>query len=151
MLSFFNYEDVWNHVLMMLLKSSNMYFPAGAMIENVKSNSVWSKKIRHTTLCIFTYHHWFHQSILLKIKREEHNSPIQHFNIGPTLFQRCGLTLKKRWADVENEAKSDVGFSTLHNVDATVDKTLSRRCFNVVSTLVKAISKPMELVIRTDG
>ena len=27
--------------------------------------------------------------------------------------------LKYRWSDVENERKSDVGFSTLYNVDTT--------------------------------
>ena len=46
-------------------------------------------------------------------------------------FQRCGSTLKQRWSDVENETKSDVGFSTLHNVDITsgpdVETTLKQR------------------------
>ena len=54
--------------------------------------------------------------------------------------------------------------STLHNVDATVfqyctmsfqhcfnvDMTLSQRCFNVASTPVKAISKPIWLVKSID-
>ena len=47
--------------------------------------------------------------------------PSQHFNVGSTLFQHCG--------------------STLHNDDTT----LPWRCFNVASTLVKTISKPMGL------
>ena len=46
--------------------------------------------------------------------------PSQHFNVRSTLFQRC-----------RNETKSDVGFSTLHNVDTTsvpdVETTLNKR------------------------
>ena len=34
-----------------------------------------------------------------------------YFNVRSTLFQQC--------SDVENETKSDVGFSILYNVDAT--------------------------------
>ena len=103
------------------------------------------------------------------------NKPSQHFNVGSPLFQRCGSTLKQRQSDVENETKSDVGFSTLHNVNTksvsevkstlhnvnttvfqrcttsfqrcfNVDMTLSQRCFNVVSTSVKAISKSIWVV-----
>ena len=62
-------------------------------------------------------------------------SPIQHFKVGSTLFQRCGSTLKQLWSDIENETKSDFGFSTLHNVDITsvpqVETTLIQRCFNL--------------------
>ena len=47
-------------------------------------------------------------------------SPNQNFNVGSTLFQCCRSTLKQRWSDVENESKSHVGFSTLHNVDTTL-------------------------------
>ena len=89
----------------------------------------------------------------------------QHFNVGSTLFQRCESTLKKRWSDVENETKCDITFSTLHNVDATlvsyvettlnqrcttslqrcfsIDMTLSQRWFNVVSTSLKGMRKPI--------
>ena len=59
--------------------------------------------------------------------------------------------MDQRWPDVENETKSDVGFSTLHNVDTTsvsdVETTSKQgctalkqrrknvaRCINVVST-----------------
>ena len=41
------------------------------------------------------------------------NDPSQCFNVGSTLFQRCGSKWNK------NETKSNVGFSTLHNVDTT--------------------------------
>ena len=41
----------------MLLKSFKIYYPAGAMIENVKRNKVCSKETQPTTLCILTYRH----------------------------------------------------------------------------------------------
>ena len=41
--------------------------------------------------------------------------PSQHFKVDQTLFQ----PYDQRWNNVENETKSDVGFSTLHNVDTT--------------------------------
>ena len=77
----------------------------------------------------------------------------QHFKVGSTLFQRCRLTLKERWSDVENETKSVVRFSILHNVNTRsvpdvettlhdVDATSNQRFFSVVSTLVKVISRP---------
>ena len=85
----------------------------------------------------------------------------QHFNVGSMLFQRCGSTLKWRWSDVENETKSDVGFSTLHNFDTTsvpgvkqrrsnVGTTLIQRCFNLASTLVKATLNPIGLMMIMD-
>ena len=47
--------------------------------------------------------------------------------------------LKQRWSDVENETKSDAGFSMLHNVDTTpvsdVETTLKQRWYNFNSTL----------------
>ena len=43
----------------------------------------------------------------------------RNFNVGSTLFWRCGSTLKQHWSDIENETKSDVGFSKSHNVDKT--------------------------------
>ena len=60
----------------------------------------------------------------------------------------------QRWFDVENETKSDVRFSTLHNVDTTsmsvVETTLKQRWYNYfltlfqrISAIVKTISKPM--------
>ena len=75
----------------------------------------------------------------------------QHFKVGSTLFQRCRLTLKG-WSDVENETKSVVRFSILHNVNTRsvpdvettlhdVDATSNQRFFRVVSTLVKVISR----------
>ena len=69
--------------------------------------------------------------------------------IQPT-FQSCGSTLKWHWSDVENETKSDIGFSTLHNVDTMsvhdVETTLkhkvtqsrnnaAERCYNIDTTL----------------
>ena len=61
----------------------------------------------------------------------EDTLPSQHFNVGSTLFQHCGSTLKSRWSEDENDRKSDVGFSTLHNVDTTwmydVETTLKQR------------------------
>ena len=63
-----------------------------------------------------------------------------------TLDQHCRSTLKQRWPNVENEAKSDVGFSTLHNVDTT----LIQRCFNLALMLVKAILNPVGLVMIVD-
>ena len=63
----------------------------------------------------------------------------QYFNVGSTLFQLCGLTLKQGWYDVENETKSDVGFSILHTVDTTSmsdDETeWKQRGCNYTSTL----------------
>ena len=60
--------------------------------------------------------------------------PSQHFDVGSELFQLCESTLKQRWSDVENETKSDVGFSTLHNVDSTsgpdVETTSKQRWSN---------------------
>ena len=78
--------------------------------------------------------------------------PSQHFNVGSTVFQSYGSTLKWRWSDFENETKSGVGFSALHNADKTLDpdiettseqrcstlkqscKTLIQRCINVILT-----------------
>ena len=67
---------------------------------------------------------------------------------------------------IENETKSDVGFSTLHNVDTTsvresvkttlhnveatlhkVGTTLIQCCFSLASMLVKAILNPIGLVM----
>ena len=68
--------------------------------------------------------------------------PSQHFNVGSMLFQRCGSTLKWRWSDVENETKSDIGFSTLHNVDTTsvpdVQTTSKQRCTTLVQPSVES-------------
>ena len=60
-------------------------------------------------------------------------------------------------SEVENEPKSDVGFSVLHNVDTTlhnvettlhnVGTTLLQRCFNLAWTLVKTILNPIGLVM----
>ena len=70
------------------------------------------------------------------IERQE--QPSQHFNVGSTLFQRCGSRLKWGWPDVENETKSDVGISTLHNVDITsvsdAETKLIQLYLDVVST-----------------
>ena len=53
-----------------------------------------------------------------------------------TSDQRCFNVVDQRWSDVENETKSDVGFSTLHKVDATsvsdVETTLKQRWYNFI-------------------
>ena len=80
----------------------------------------------------------------MKIKTEFESFPSQHVNVGSTLFQRFASTLKSHWSDIENETKSDVGFSTLHNVDtmsvSDIETTSIQRYFNLVSTLVKPIN-----------
>ena len=56
----------------------------------------------------------------------------------PTLdFQRCAALIQRRCPMLKQRWNN-------------VDTTLSRRCFNVVSTLAKAIPKPVGLVISTD-
>ena len=64
--------------------------------------------------------------------KKKHCIPGQHFNIGSTLFQRCGSTLKKHWSGFENETKSDVGISMLYYVDtksmSDVETTLNQCC-----------------------
>ena len=79
--------------------------------------------------------------------------PSQHFNVGSTLFQRCGSTLKWRWFDIENETKSDVGFSTLHNVDTTsvsdVETTLKQRWYNFILTLLQCVLYISKSYIKT--
>ena len=67
-------------------------------------------------------------------------------NVDPTMkmkqnstsdFQRCTTLIQCR-------------FPTLKQRWNNIDTTLSRRCFNMASTIVKAISKPLELVTSTD-
>ena len=64
------------------------------------------------------------------------------------LKSSCGATLKSSCSDIENDTKSEVGFSALRNVDtalvsyveATLQKnntTPPQRYFNVFSALVK--------------
>ena len=71
--------------------------------------------------------------------------PSQHFNVGPTLFQR--------WSDVENETKSNVGFSTLDKVDTTsvsdVETTLRRRWYNFISMLFQRVLNISKSFIKT--
>ena len=57
-------------------------------------------------------------------------NPTSDFQRWTTLIQRQCPTFKQR--------------------SNNVDTTLSRRCFNVISTLVKAVLKPMGLVISTN-
>ena len=64
--------------------------------------------------------------------------PNQHFNVGSTLFQRSGSRLKQRGSEVENETKSDVRLSRLHNVGTTsvpdvetMSKNVAQRRSNV--------------------
>ena len=74
-----------------------------------------------------------------------------------TRFPYISQPTFQRQINFENEAKSDVGFSTLHDIDSmsvldvkttlhNVEKllynfgtTLMQRCFNLASTLFKAI------------
>ena len=111
----------------------------------------WKKHIWH-------YHRWWIRHFYWKLFNVCLIFPNQHFKVGSTLFQYCRSTLKYCWSHVENVTKSNVGFSTLHNVDTTsvskqrrknVDTTFSQ-CFKVASTLWEAISKPIGLVISTD-
>ena len=69
---------------------------------------------------------WNNVDPTLKMKQ----NPTSDFQRCTKLMQRQCPTLKQRWNNV--------------------DITLSRCCFNVSSTLVKAISKPVRLVISTD-
>ena len=75
----------------------------------------------------------------------------QHFNVGSTLLRNCGSPLKLRWSDVENEIKSKVEFSTLHNIDpmlvSNIETTLNQRCTtsmqpfsNVAQSLFNVVS-----------
>ena len=64
--------------------------------------------------------------------------PNQHFNVGSTLFQRSGSRLKQSGSEVENETKSDVRLSRLHNVGTTsvpdvetMSKNVAQRRSNV--------------------
>ena len=88
-------------------------------------------------------------------KKDTTNSPSQYFNVGSTLFERCGSTLKLRWSDVENETKSDVGFSSLDNVDTTsvsdVQTTLKQRWYNFISTLFQRDLNFSKSYIETNG
>ena len=68
----------------------------------------------------------FNFDLTLKIEQ----NPTSDFQCCTTLIQRRCPTLKQRWNDV--------------------DTTLSWRCFIVSSILVKAISKPVGLVISKD-
>ena len=63
----------------------------------------------------------------LKMKQ----NPTSNFQRCATLIQRWCATLKQRWNNV--------------------DTTLSQFCSNLASTLVKAVSKPVGLVISTDS
>ena len=56
----------------------------------------------------------------------------QHFNARSMLFHYCGSTLR---SNVENETKSDVGFSTLDNVDTAVVYDVETTLHHVVSML----------------
>ena len=81
----------------------------------------------------------------------------RRINVVSMLWVNVEITL----SNVENETKSDVGLSTLHNVDTAsvpdvettlqnVEATLIQRCFNIASILVKAILNPIGLVIIMD-
>ena len=56
----------------------------------------------------------------------------------PTFQHRINV-VSTLWINVANETKSDVAFSTLHNVDtmsvSDVETTLKQRCYNFISTL----------------
>ena len=127
----------------------NIYFKdaheQGTFFQNQGALCLFSKKRGDTYLLVACLS-------LFSLKRL---IPSQHFNVGSTLCQRCGSTLKYCWSNIENEIKSDVRFSTLHNVDITsvyndVYSTLCRRGFKVSTTLVKALSKSVGIVISAD-
>ena len=81
------------------------------------------------------------------------NYPSQHLNVGSTLFERCGSTLKQRWSDVENKTRSDIGFSTLHNVDTTsvsdIEATLKQRWHNFILTLLQRVLNVSKSYVKT--
>ena len=73
--------------------------------------------------------------------------PNQHFNVGSTLFQRLGSSLKQRWSEVENETKSDVRLSRLHSVGTTsvpdvetMSKNVPQRRNNVAGRWYNVVS-----------
>ena len=78
----------------------------------------------------------------------------RRINVVSTLWINVEITLIRRWKwnkirrRIFNVAQRwyNVGVRRWNNVDTT----LSRCCFNVVSTLVKTIPKPVGLVISTD-
>ena len=90
---------------------------------------------------------------------------LDNISVTQPTFQRRINVVSTLWI---NETKSDVGYSTLHDVDTpsvpdvetkwkqryTTSKqrctTLYQRCFNLAWTLVKAILNPVGLVIIKD-
>ena len=73
------------------------------------------------------FNRWNDVDPTLKMKQ----NPMSDFQRCTTLIQRGCTTLKQRWDNVET--------------------TLSQLCSNLASTLVKALSKPVRLVISTNS
>ena len=72
---------------------------------------------------------------------------------GAFLLKIAQPTFQRRWSDVENETKSDIGFSTLHNVDTTsvsdVETTLKQRWYNFILTLLQRVLNISKSYIKT--
>ena len=72
----------------------------------------------------------------------------------PTFHRLIGI-VSTLWINVKNETKSDVGFSTLCNVDTTlvshVEITLKQRWYNFISMLFQGILNFSKSYIETTG
>ena len=69
------------------------------------------------------------------------------------LFEPSQPTFQRRINDVENERKSDVGFSTLRNVDtisvSDVEATLKQHWYNFMLTLLQRVLNISKSYIKT--
>ena len=78
----------------------------------VKSLSPWSG---------FVVLRLLNPNLFISSSKSKNRILLLKLNLNPVSICRCcRSTLKQRWSDVENESKSHVGFSTLHNVDTTL-------------------------------
>ena len=93
-------------------------------------------------------HHYRYENN--KMKNKNRVLPSQHFNVGSTLFQRCGSTLKMKQNPTSDFQRCTTLIQrqcpTLKQRRNNVGTTLIQRCFNLASTLVKAILNPIGLV-----
>ena len=81
-------------------------------------------------------------------------TPNHHLKVGSTLFQRCGSRLKYRWSDVENETKSEAGFSAFYNIDTKsmfdVKTTLNQRCSALMQPFFNVAQRLFNVVFNVD-
>ena len=106
------------------------------------------------SICILNFIKWVeHRSLWINVETtfirrlKIKQYPTSDFQICTKLIQHQCPTLTQRWINVaEHWYKSS---STLRNIVSCcfkVDITLCQRCFNLASTLVTAISKPIRLI-----